>query len=238
MTPVELIRLILRDAGVNGVGQTPNFEDNNDVLLHLNLMLGQWSSQRWLVYHLVDTSVTVTGAASYTVGTGGDFNITRPDRIDNAFFRSTSNPLQPVDYALEPFKSREDWNAVGVKNIGTWPQRYFYDSGYPLGTFYPYPIPTSGIGELHIATKAVLAQFPDLTTAINFPPEYLNALLWNGCSIARVMYGMEPDRKIEGLARASLEVIRASNTQIPSMRFPSIVSGRGLRYNIFSDGAR
>ena len=90
MTPVDLIKLILKDAGVSGVGQTPAAEDNNDMLLHLNLMLGEWTAQRWLVFHLVDTTIAVTGASSYTVGTGGIANITRPDRIEAAFYRYTA----------------------------------------------------------------------------------------------------------------------------------------------------
>ena len=90
MTPVALIRLMLRDAGVSGVGQAPRAEDNNDVLTTLNMMLDEWATKRWLVYHLVDVSVPVTGAISYTIGAGGDFNTTRPDQVQAAFFR-----LQP-----------------------------------------------------------------------------------------------------------------------------------------------
>ena len=89
MTPARLITLILRDAGVNGVGQTPRDEDLNDVLDTLNMMMDEWATRRWLVYHLVDVSVAVTGAQSYTVGAGGDINTTRPDQVQAAFVSST-----------------------------------------------------------------------------------------------------------------------------------------------------
>jgi hypothetical protein len=237
VTPVALIRTILRDAGVNGVGQYPNAEDNNDMFVHLNLMLGQWSSQRWLVFHLVDVIATVTGAATYSVGTGGAFNVVRPDRIESAFFRSTTNSTQPVDYSIGLIEAREDWNRITTKSVGTWPQNAFYDSGYPLGTFYPWPIPANGIGELHISVKDVLPSFPDLVTDINLPPAYLNALLWNGVKMARVMYGMRPDPVADGFARAALSVVRNSNTQIGRLMMPIGVP-RGRRYNINSDTFR
>jgi hypothetical protein len=69
------------------VGQTPTPEDSNDGLTLLQSLMAQWQRRRWLVWSLVDTSVISNGALSYTVGTGGDFNIPRPDRIDSAFAR-------------------------------------------------------------------------------------------------------------------------------------------------------
>lgn len=236
-TPTDLIRLILRTAQVNGVGQTPTAEDNNDMLLQLNLLLPQWSAQRTLVYHLVNSTVTATGASSYTVGTGGDFSTTRPDKIDAAFYTYTPSGGQATDYILTPIGSREEWDAVVNKGVGTWPGWFFYDSGYPLGTFYPYPIPQTG--SLTISTKAVLTQFADLTSTITFPPAYLNALLWNGASIARIMYALPPDDNIDKRAAGALGVIRASNTQIPQLRMPVGMPGIRTRYNVYSDtGAR
>jgi hypothetical protein len=71
MTPLDLITLALKKAGVVGVGQTPEAEDTNDAFSDLNMMLGQWNRRRWLVYHLLDVAKVSTGAASYTVGPNG-----------------------------------------------------------------------------------------------------------------------------------------------------------------------
>ena len=238
MTPASLIRLILRDAGVNGVGQAPKAEDNNDVLATLNMMLDEWSSQRWLVYHLVDVVASCNGNTAYTVGTGGDFNVTRPDRIEAAFFRSTSSGQYPVDYPLREISAREDYNDIAQKTVGNWPSWFFYDSDYPLGSFYPWPVPTSGIGSLHLTLKCVLNEFSDLTTTINLPPAYINAIRWNGAVRAAPMYGMEASETVKGLARSALAVVRGSNTQLPVLHMPQGVSVRGGRYNIYSDQGR
>lgn len=238
MTPARLIQLILRDAGVNGVGQSPNAEDNTDVLDTLNMMLDEWATRRWLVYHLVDVSVSVTGAASYTIGAGGNFNTTRPDQVAAAFFRSTLNPSGPVDYPLSDVGSREDWNRIAIKTVGTWPQWYWYDAAYPLGIVYLYPVPTSGIGEIHLSLKQPLSHFPDLTTDINLPPAYINALRWNGAERVRPMYGLQPSEQIARLARGSLASVRGPNIQTPLVSMPSGIPLPGRRYNIFSDTFR
>lgn len=235
MTPVRLIQLILRDAGVNGVGQIPRAEDNNDVLDTLNMMLDEWATKRWLVYHLVDVSVATNGAQSYTVGTGGDINTPRPDQVQAAFYRSTINPAQPVDYPLIDIGSREDYNRLAVKTVGTWPGWYWYDAAYPLGVLYPWPVPSAGNGELHLSLKQPFAHFPDLTTDIAFPPVYVNALRWCGAQRIRPMYQLPSSPQIDGLARAALAAVRGPNIQIPRMRMPPGIPTPGRRYNIFSD---
>lgn len=232
---MRLIQLILRQAGVNGVGQYPRAEDNTDVLDTLNMMLDEWSAKRWLIYHLRSVSVATTGAQSYTIGTGGDFNVARPDRIEAAFYRSLSNPGQPVDYPIADLGSREDYNRIAVKTVGTWPGWYWYDAAYPLGILYPWPVPSSGAGELHISIKDVLTHFPDLTTDIAMPPVYINALMWCGAQRVRPMYQLPADPQVTMRAEAALGAIRAPNIQIPRMKMPVGVPVPGRRYNVFSD---
>lgn len=238
MTPARLITLILRDAGVNGVGQTPRAEDMNDVLDTLNMMLDEWATKRWLVYRLQDVSISATGAQSYTIGSGGDFNTTRPDQIQAAFYRSTLNPTQPVDYPLLNVASREDWNRIAVKNVGTWPSWWWYDAAYPLGVVYFWPIPTAGTGELHLSLKQPLAHFPDLTTDIAMPPAYVNALRWAGAQRVRPMYGLKPSPQIDRLAAGSLSAVRGPNLQVPLASMPQGIPVPGRRYSIFSDTFR
>src|SRR4051794_34315922 len=109
----DLIGRALRKSGALGTGQNATAEDLSDALADLNDMLAQWQRKRWLVYHLVDVSKVSTGATSYTVGSGGDFNVTRPDQIAAAFVRQLI-PASPtlVDQPLDVLHAREDWNQV------------------------------------------------------------------------------------------------------------------------------
>lgn len=233
MTPVRLIELILRDAGVTGVGQTASAEDNQDVLDTLNMMLDEWSTKRWLVYRLIDVFAPCTGAQSYTIGPGGDINTPRPDQVAAAFYRSTI-VTPSVDYPLVRIGSREDYNNLAVKTVGTWPGWYWYDAAFPLGVIYPWPVPSAGNGELHLSVKQPLTNFPDLTTDIAFPPAYVNALRWNGAQWVRPMYQLAPDEQIDRRARASLAAIRGPNIQMPTLRMPVGIPLPG-RYSISSD---
>lgn len=234
MTPVRLIQLILRDAGVSGVGQVPRAEDNNDVFDTLNMMLDEWATRRWLVYHLVNVSIATTGAQSYTIGTGGNFNTTRPDQVQAAFYRSTL--VSPsADYTLRDIGSREDYNRIAIKTVGTWPSWFFYDAAFPLGVFYPWPVPSAAAGELHLSLKKPLTSFADLTTEIAMPPAYLNALRWCGAERVRPMYGLSESPQVRRLAKAALAAIRGPNVQMPRMGMPHGLRGGGSRYNIFSD---
>ncbi|CAB4142332.1 hypothetical protein UFOVP442_9 [uncultured Caudovirales phage] len=109
-TPLDIIQLSLKDAGVMGLGQTPLNEDLNDAFQRLNWMVSQWARKRWLIWHLVDVAKVSTGAQSYTVGPGGDFNLAnRPDKLHAAYLRFNfgpsilTNPPQSIVPTGSPF---------------------------------------------------------------------------------------------------------------------------------------
>lgn len=235
-TPGDIVRLALKDSGVLGVGQTALAEDTNDAFDTMNMILTQWQRKRWLVYHLVDHSIVSTGATSYTIGPGGDIDTYRPSTIEAAFFRQILNP-QPnqVDYPLSLLLSYEDYSRITLKQLVTLPQWLFYDSSYPLGTLYPWPVIQSAIYELHVITRQELTEFTSLSQDIDLPPEYVAALRYNLAARLRPMYQLPPDPSLTALAEDSLNTLRQANVQIPRLRMPLAVQTPGLPYNIYSD---
>lgn len=234
-TPVELINLALKQAGVLGVGQSATAEDTQDAFKLMNMMLGQWQAKRLMVYHLVGLSKVCTGQQSYTIGPGGDFNIaTRPDRIPSAFVRQTTQaePNQ-VDYPLQVIKAREDYDRIALKQQGAMPQALFYDSGYPLGTLYPWSIP-DGQYELHVSVLDVFQTFLTVADVIDLPAQYEEAIMYNLAGRLRPLYGLQPDQSILKLASASLNTLKNANTQIPTMQVSHVLLGKG-RYNPYTD---
>lgn len=236
-TAAAIILQAQKAAGIIGVGQVASGEDTADALFHLNAMIGQWNRKRWLIWHLIDTAFTSTGAQSYTVGTGGNFNIPRPDRLEAAYFRQlvNSQPNQ-VDYPLEILESREDYSRIRLKTLTTWPQTIFYDAAYPMGVVYPHPIPQAGLFEIHLVTKDTISSITNLAATYNMPPEYDAALMWNLSVRLRAVYQLPPDPAAIGLAKEALNVLRNTNAQVPRLRMPAALRGTSnAGYNIFSD---
>lgn len=236
MTPRDIITLALKQAGVLGQGQTPSAEDINDAFTLLNMMMGQWNRKRWLIYRLQDVSFVSTGAATYTVGPLGNFNTARADRIAAAYVRllNSPNPANPVDLPLGILTSLEDYDRITAKSQPGFPQVVYYDPTFPLGTLYTWPVALAGIYEIHLSVKIELVQFGNLSDVINLPAEYQEALMYNLAMRLRPAYQLPPDPSIMGLAKASLNTIRNTNSQIPTMRMPAALAGR-YRYNFYSD---
>jgi len=234
-TPLDIIKLAFKQAGIIGVGQTPLAEDTNDAFTLLNFMLAEWNKQRWLVYHLVDVAYTSNGSISYTVGIGQQFNVTRTDRLEAAFFRQTipSVPNQ-IDYPLQIIEARETYNNIALKSLTSFPSYIFYDSAYPVGYVYPWPVPQANLYEVHITVKETLGQFTTLNQQILLPNEYFTALFYNLAVRLRPMYQLPPDPTTVALAKATLAVIRGANAQIPRLVLPNEINRGGI-YNVYSD---
>jgi hypothetical protein len=217
------------------VGNTALAEDYQDTFSALLSMMSIWNRKRWLVFHDIELVKVSTGAQSYSVGPGGDFNTPRPDRLEAAFFRQFPQASgQAVDYPLQILQSREDYNQVVLKTLVSWPAFIFYDSAFPLGFVYPWPIPQGSTYELHLTVKDTLPTFSSYVQTVNLPPEYFEAL-WSNLTIrlGAIYPGANITDDTRGIAKASLEAIRGANAQIARLRMPMRFSRPPL-YNIFS----
>ena len=116
------------------------------------------------------------------------------------------------------------------------PTAVWLDSGYPSGTLYFWPVPASGLYELHVSVKAPLSEITDITADIALPPEYRMAMLYSLGVMLREAYQMPPSPGLVALARSAMETLRAANFQMPTPGMPAILRSRAAtRYNIFSD---
>lgn len=249
----DLINMSLRQIGVGAMGTTASDADLSDAVMHLNMMLAQWQRKRWLVPNLVDMAFPSTGASVYYIGPGGDLDTpVRPDKFEAAYARllngaplsqdgdfspadfSTADfqgpvngldsGVQPIDYNLELIQSFEDYAGIGLKALRSWPSYAYYNPAFPMGEFRPWPIPVAGIWEFHVLFKQPLPPNLKTSDAINLPPEYWDAIMW--CLAARIApsYGQEASPTVTALAKSSLSTIRASNTQIPTLGMPAILT--------------
>lgn len=240
----DIITLALKDAGIVGVGQAPSATDSNDALTRLNWMISQWATKRFLVWHEVSLSVVSTGAQSYTLGVGGNFNYpsssnaARPSKIESAFFRQTNiqAPNQP-DYPVEVLQSRDDYNMIALKALVAFPSYVFLDADFPLANVFFWPLPQPSIYTLFVSVKAQLLNVDNLAQTLVIPPEYFAALHSNLGVLLRDAYGLPPKAINVGKAKAALSALRNANTQVPRLQVPAELLRAGS-YNPYSDQIR
>lgn len=238
-TVEDLLRNALTDAGVIGIDEDLEQPILNRAFTQANWLLAQWARKRWLMYRIADYAVVSTGAQTYSVGRGMSININpRPDRLEYAFLRFINSPPGNnlfVDVPLDIIQSHEDYSRITVKNVGTLPWRIFYDPVWPVGLLYPWPIPQSGLYEIHVGFKVVLPRFASLQDKINFPPEYETALNWCLARRLRVSYQMPMDQEINALARDGVNTIRLANQAVGTLRMPAFLLNRQRAYDYRGD---
>lgn len=242
----DLCAQALKEAGAVGIGQTPNAEDMNDTWARLQWMLQGWQQERYLIYHLVTRTVISTGQITpYTLGPGGQISngalglVTRPDRLESAFFiQYTNSPNGPIRYPLKLLPSMENYNRIALPDLQTFSLVAFYDPAYPMGQLYVYPWPNGGgIYGIGVTMRESLpTSFPSLATLITLPPVYFNAIMLNLALAIRPKFGIATAEGdvLPQAAKRSLGILRKGSTAIPELGMPAELARPGL-YNIYSD---
>lgn len=234
-TPLEIIYQSLKDCGFTGDGETPSDENVNDAFRKLQWMLAEWRQKRGMVYHLVEKTLVMDGAQSYTIGPGAQIDVAqRPNKIDSAVIRQTFVTGSPVDFGVNILQAFEDWQQISVKENSGPPSVIFYDTGWPEGRIYVWPKPQANMYQLRILIKAELESFTSLTQEIVLPPEYESALNWNLALRCTPMTGdLKVDPVVAAEAKASRALILNVNAQTRRLRMPSGIPNRGW-YNPIS----
>lgn len=211
-------RQIITDAfkviGEYQKGETLSADDAQDGLRALNLMLDGWANERLMLFQLVERSGALTsGDGEYTIGSGGDFDTTRPVRIESAFVRDSSN----IDYAVSVVEN-DVYQSISQKNITSFNPRYlYYRANYPLGTIYLYPYPSSGF-TLYMQVWDQLTQFTNLTTSASFPPGYEECLIYNLAKRIAPMYEASMSPEAIDTANKTKGNIMALNVTTPTLK--------------------
>jgi hypothetical protein len=179
MTASDLIASALRLIGVLAAGEPIPPDSAGDALSALNSMIDGWNADGLAVFTTQSNDFPfVAGKQVYTLGTGGDFNITRPAYIDSMSAIITNNPDNPVEVPMTEY-TVDDWQTkVPVKNVsGSFPQLYYDDGNFPLRAISFWPIPSQANSVRIYSWQPLAAQ--TFTSQIKFPPGYEEAFRFN-----------------------------------------------------------
>lgn len=230
-TANDLILRAFRRGRVIGKDQVPAPDEAADALAELNDLLDVWWLDKLAVFHiLVEQFALQANKQSYTMGTGGDFNTTRPVKV----VPGSKFTLSGIDRQLAVMLDRKSWDEIPYKSIVAPPQALFVDEAYPLATLYFYPVPDQAY-PVYINSLARLQNIAALNTAISLPPGY-NSLLVNGLAIAICAeYGLEAPDSVKLAFARTKRALALINYELPVLSLPASVMPRiAGRANIIS----
>lgn len=176
MTASDLIAASLRVIGVLASGETPTYNEQNDALKALNDLIDSWSTQQLLIPTKVrEVFPLVANQQTYTMGTSGNFNTTRPQMIENALIQLAQNsPVLEIPMGL---LTKEQYQAVILKTtVSTFPLYLYNDQAYPLSNINVWPVPNTAINNLVLYSWKPLTELAAINNALSLPPGYERAL--------------------------------------------------------------
>lgn len=168
-TANDLIKSAAIKLGAIQTGETLSADEVSDSLAILNSWLDSESTVKGMIYHIQQESFTWNAnQASQTIGTGGDFNTTRPIHIeDGTYFRDVNT----IDDPITILRDRQSYDSLASKtDTTTFPEILYYEPDYPLGVLYVYPVPSQNITFKLNSWKAL--QVFALTDNLAMPPGY------------------------------------------------------------------
>jgi hypothetical protein len=214
MVTADLIRATLRLIGAISSSETPAADESSDALESLNMMLGSWGASRFLSASTGKVTKTMTGAASYTVGSGGDIDTTRPTAIYNAFWTTggLDYPLTTLDYY--------DYERIGIKTVGGIPEYISLKPDNPLSTIYLFPVPASGTLTLENVRPSTELGLDD---TLPYPPEWIRAMKFNLAVEISPEFGFTVSPELAMLAQESKAIVMRSMVTVPLAQFDALL---------------
>jgi hypothetical protein len=231
MTALDLISSSLRLVNVLASGESATLSEANDSLAAFNQMIDSWNTSRLSIFTTrSDDFPFVIGQQAYTVGTGGNFNMARPARIDSMSAILLTNPANPVEQPIDMYTVEEWQTQVPVKNVpSSFPLVCYDDGGFPLRTLNFWPIPQQA-NDVRIYSWQALSEPATLATAITFPPGYPEAFRFNLAIRLAAEFSVAVPPAVQAIATESLARLKTMNAPELKLRSDLLATNGGYNY--------
>ena len=222
----------LRLTGEKVRGGTLTADEQTECLSEMNAMLDSWSNERLMIHAVSQTSFALTvSQGSYTIGNGGNFNMTRPTRlVPPCFIRDGDGNDSPLTII-----NTEAYGRIVDKDAdGSYPVYVNYDerfSATSTGTVNFWPEPIGGLSAF-LNTLQPIATFSTLSQNLLLPTGYQRAIEYNYAVEASGGF-TNVDPSVAMIARQSKAAIKSQNLPAPVSRLDFGVGG-GLRTTIIT----
>jgi len=234
----DLILPAYRIAGITLLpGVIPNIDKINEAIPALNRMVGSWNCSRPNIFTIrIDTLPCIAGKLNYTVGPGADFDMPRPQAIQNGVVVLPDGiRVQPPMYQMDD----SEWAQVALQTINnSIPLSFYYDGSYDTTTGYGlvYLWPQSGAGNsIDWYTWQAIPTFQASTDQVALPPGYEEAITYG---LAVRLVDLNPHlcqldgaqrQEVRAQARRALAAINSLNSEPPKITsdYPNKRPGSG-----------
>lgn len=220
---LDLIKSAMRLIGVIASGETPGANESNDALGVLNDMLDAWALENLIVYRNEnDTFNLVPGQQSYTIGAGGNWAVTRPVSIEQAFVT-----YQGVDFMMRPPLTTDEWNRIALKGQQQpVPTHIYYVGTYPLGVVNIWPVPSQAL-PITLSLNMQFGALASTAATIALPPGYLKLLRYSLAAELAPEFGVQASPQVLETLRDIRGNVKAANRQQPVARFDPAIAASG-----------
>lgn len=193
-TARDIIRRAMMQAGILTKTETPSADEANDGMATMNAMISSWSNESLLCVARAWENFTLSGGdGEYTIGTGADFDTSRPIKVVEAHVRDGSVDL-PVAIIDDVMYNQY----ITQKNISGIPYWLNYDNGFPQAKIRLWPVPSTAY-VLYLLSEKPLTEF-DLDDDVSYPPGWEAAIVYNLAVWLAPQYGQEPDQILMKMA--------------------------------------
>lgn len=227
ITANNIIKRAYKILGDLGQGESLTSAQADDGLEALNAMLDSFSIERLMIYEVRQESLTwPASTASRTIGSGGDFDTHRPDRVESGtYFQDTNNIAYPVDV----LRNREVYDAIDDKTVeSSYPEKLYYEPSVTLGTLYAYPVPSQSL-TLKLNTWQPLQIFNSLSEVHNLPSGYRRMLSYNLAKELEAEVGLVLSPGARQIANESKKIVKRHNDLpiLSQTETAYVLNGRG-----------
>lgn len=208
--------------GIIAAGEAGSAADLSLCLRRLNGMLSAWSLNRNnILASVIETFPLVNAQASYTVGTGGNFNTTLPIKVEESSFIT----YQTVDFPLRSI-TEDEYSQIPYKANGGIPEVFWFDRSATLATLYFYPVPQT-LQTFQMHSVKPFTAFADLDTAYTFAPGYEEAFTYSLAERIAPAFEREVPKFVLVEAVKLRKSLKRSNVVVPVMDISSIPANTG-----------
>lgn len=171
-----LIQAAYEDAGLLTIGGTPSTAQFTRGLNRVNDIINLWATQGLKLWLQEDLTLPLTaGKTTYSLGPGGDLNMTKPLSVFQAYYLTSTNSRQPLTIL-----SRDEYTRLSQTNVLGALNSFFPDKqlNFLYVSFYNTPDAQAATGVAHLITRVAQSNFVLTTDTIGLPQEWYIALRW------------------------------------------------------------